>query len=156
MAKTQKIAYKRERFTTRLPVDYSYTASHYWLSSCADVDADTANHSRIGMTQFAARMLGEIVEYDFEIAVDAALEPGQTIGWIEGFKATSDLFAVGEGTFAGANPALESDPVIAHNRPYDQGWLYAIRGLKIDTTMDVHAYIKHLDLCIDRIQASYT
>jgi Glycine cleavage system H protein (lipoate-binding) len=55
------LTYKRERFATRLPVDRVYTRSHYWL-----LEVEPAVW-RIGFTKFASRMLGDIVEYKFEI-----------------------------------------------------------------------------------------
>ena len=42
--------------------------------------------------KFATRMLGEVVEFDFEVAPGDSIEEGQAIGWFEGFKAVSDLY----------------------------------------------------------------
>src|SRR6185312_12180859 len=53
------IAYKRSRFSTRLPTDRLYTPSHFW---CA---AEPEGVWRVGFTKFATRMLGDLVEFGF-------------------------------------------------------------------------------------------
>ena len=45
------IHYKRSRFSTRLPWDRLYTASHFWV-----FEAEPGRW-RVGLTKFAARML---------------------------------------------------------------------------------------------------
>src|SRR4029079_7441193 len=72
-----KVSYRRSRFSTRLPDDRRYTASHYWL---LEVEPGTW---RVGFTQFATRMLGDLVEHGFEVKPGAAVELGDTVGWIE-------------------------------------------------------------------------
>jgi glycine cleavage system H protein len=76
---SETLAYKRVRFGTRLPVDRRYTRSHYWLQEAEP------GLWRVGFTKFAIRMLGDIVEYQFETAEGGAVEVGAKIGWIEGF-----------------------------------------------------------------------
>src|SRR5260370_40640408 len=73
------IAYKRARFATRLPVARRYTLSHFWLLE------EEPGVWQIGFAKFAARMLGEMVEYEFSVAAGAPVEVGQPIGWVEGF-----------------------------------------------------------------------
>jgi len=47
---------------------------------------------------------------------------GQTVGWVEGFKALTDLYSVADGTFfAGGNPEIEADPTRIDKDPYGQG-----------------------------------
>ena len=47
------IAYKRSRFSTRLPEGRRYMGSHFWLLE------EEASVWRVGFTKFAARMLGD-------------------------------------------------------------------------------------------------
>src|SRR5439155_10549593 len=82
------IAYKRARFATRLPVARRYTLSHFWLRE------EEPGLWRVGFAKFAARMLGDLVEYDFSVPVGASVQVGQSIGWVEGFKAVSDVYCV--------------------------------------------------------------
>ena len=55
------------------------------------------------------RMLGEMVDHGFEAEPPLPLHCGQVIGWVEGFKAASDVYCVMNGTFAGGNPLLKED-----------------------------------------------
>ncbi|OWK36772.1 glycine cleavage system protein H [Fimbriiglobus ruber] len=140
-----KVPYRRSRFSTRLPDDRRYTPSHFWL-----LEMEPATW-RVGFTQFATRMLGDLVEYGFEVKPDAPIELGQTIGWIEAFKAITDIYCVGNGTFQLGNPALETDPTLFDKDPYGSGWLYQFRGTIDPSSVDVQVYVGLLDLAIDKI-----
>src|SRR5690349_18920106 len=97
---TTALHYKRSHFATQLPADHLYTASHAWIAPQAP------GFWRIGLTKFATRMLGEMVDHGFEVEENGLLQPGQIVGWVEGFKAISDLFCIASGHFRGGNPAL--------------------------------------------------
>ena len=139
------IAYKRSRFSTRLPESRLYTRSHFWLLE------DEPGVWRVGFTRFATRMLGDLVEYEFTVSEGAPVDLGQAIGWVEGFKAVSDLFSVASGVFLGANPALSQDPTLADTDPYLRGWLYRVRGIPDPNAVDVNGYIAVLDATIDKM-----
>ncbi|HXE56303.1 MAG TPA: glycine cleavage system protein H [Tepidisphaeraceae bacterium] len=142
------ISYKRSRFSTRLPIDRRYVASHFWL---AEVEPGLW---RVGFTRFATRMLGDLVEHGFEVIPHDPIRVGQTIGWVEGFKALTDLYSVAEGTFEGGNPDLERDTTLIDKDPYSRGWLYLVRGTPDPNSVDVHGYIRLLDATIDKMQGS--
>jgi glycine cleavage system H protein len=137
--------YKRSHFVTHLPVEYLYTRSHFWLARQPD------GHWRIGLTKFATRMLGDMVDHGFEVEAGATVAIGQIVGWVEGFKAISDLYCVSQGTFAGSNPALREKISSIDKKPYTDGWLYAVRGTPDERALDVNAYREHLDRAIDLI-----
>jgi glycine cleavage system H protein len=137
--------FKQSHFVTHLPVDYRYTRSHFWAES------RTGDRLRLGFTKFATRMLGEMVEHQFETAVQAPVCPGQVLGWIEGFKAISDVVCVGEGTFAGGNPALKQNIGLVTDATYTDGWLYEIDGRLDEHNLDVHGYAQHLKTTIDKL-----
>ncbi len=140
-----KVSYRRSRFSTRLPDDRVYTASHFWLLSLGD------NVYRVGFTQFATRMLGDLVEHGYEVKPGAAVGLGDTVGWVEAFKATTDLYCPGTGTFVAANPALETDPTLFDSDPYGRGWLYTFSGVPDPDATDVAGYVAQLDKAIDKI-----
>ena len=71
---SEKIHYKRSRFSTRLLKHRLYTAGHSWL------EQEDEHLWRVGFTKFAVRMLGEIVELGFETEPGTAVETGQVIG----------------------------------------------------------------------------
>lgn len=144
---TQVILYKRSRFQSRLPKGRLYTASHFWLLE------QEPGIWRVGFTRFATRMLGEIVEHGFEIKPDQAIRVGQTIGWVEGFKALTDLYSVADGNFAGGNPEIERQPALIDKDPYGNGWLYLVRGTPEPNSMPVEGYIQLLDATIDKMKS---
>lgn len=137
--------YKRSHFVTRLPVGFLYSPSHAWAARQAD------GLWRIGLTRFAVRMLGDMVDHGFEAEPGAKAAVGDIVGWIEGFKAISDLFGVVEGEFLGGNPALKEKVTLVNRDCYGAGWLYAARGEPDPRCMDVNAYVKLLDKTIDKI-----
>jgi glycine cleavage system H protein len=146
-ASAKTLHYKRSRFITDLPVDYRYSASHAWIAPQGE------KTWRVGLTKFATRMLGEIVDVGFEAAPGARVKQGDVIGWIEGFKAISDIFCIAEGEFAGANSNLKTEIELVSRDCYGRGWLYLVNGQPDPRCVDVYAYRDILDETIDRILA---
>jgi glycine cleavage system H protein len=138
--------YKRSRFSTRLPWDRLYTASHFWVQEVSP------GVWRVGLTKFAARMLGDVVDLEFETPEGAAVEVGQTIGSLEGFKARTELYSVMRGRFGGANPALAVSLDALDTDRYGAGWLYAVEGAPDPEARDAGAYAAVLDATIDRMR----
>jgi glycine cleavage system H protein len=139
------ILYRRNRFQSRLPKDRRYTQSHFWL------DEVEPGLWKVGFTRFATRMLGEIVEQGFEVKPGDAVAIGQRIGWVEGFKALSDLYCVVSGSFEGLNPDLDADATLVDKDPYNRGWLYLARGTPDPNGTPVEGYIGLLDATIDKM-----
>ncbi len=146
------VYYRQSRFSTRLPVDRLYTPSHCWLMKDAfpGVAAD-GGVWRVGLTKFATRMLGDLVEQEFSVAKNDLVEVGRSIGWIEGFKALSDIYCVLEGSFVGGNPELAKNPALLDSDPYGAGWLYSVRGEPDARSVDVDGYVAVLDAVIERM-----
>ena len=143
------VRFKHARFSARLPAAFRYSLSHYWM---AEVEG-SAGLWRVGFTKFATRMLGELVEARYEVANGDAVLSGQNIGYVEGFKAASDLYSVMDGAFAGGNPLLEADACLVKSSPYEDGWLYAVEGEPEETSVDVHGYVAHLEALIEKMQS---
>ena len=142
---SEPISYKRANFATQLPADRRYSASHFWLAR------EEGGVWRVGFTKFATRMLGEMVDHQFEPAPGTPVAPGQGIGWIEGFKALTELFCVAQGEFLGGNPGLVADIARASRDPYGEGWLYRVRGEPDAACVDAEGYRAILDTTIDRL-----
>ena len=142
------VRYKHARFSARLPASFRYSLSHYWM-----VEEDgSPGIWRVGFTKFATRMLGELVEAQFEVKEGDSVSSGQQIGYVEGFKAASDLFSVMDGAFVTGNPILEVDACIVKSSPYADGWLYSVRGEPEEMSVDVHGYVDHLAAIIEKMQ----
>lgn len=141
----ERVLYKRNHFSTRLPVRYLYSPAHWWLR-------EVGHQSwQIGLTGFATRMLGEIVEFDIERSVGERGSAGEVIGWIEGFKAVSDIYAVVTGSFEGINSRASDDTEIICKDSYDLGWIYAASGDPDGAVLDLDGYTALLDQTIDRM-----
>lgn len=137
--------YKRSHFVTQLPLEYRYSPSHAWI----------ARHEqqcwRVGLTKFATRMLGDMVDHGFEMEAGAPVQTGEIVGWIEGFKAISDLYCIARGTFGGGNPIIKQKITLVNKDCYGNGWLYMVDGEPDPKCMDVYAYRDMLDKTIDKI-----
>ena len=142
---TEYLAYRRARFASRFPTHVLYTPSHFWLGE------QEGGRWRVGLTNFALRMLGEPVEVDFEAKPGQPIETGDAVGWLEGFKAVTDLLAPMGGQFGGGNPLLAEEVEAVKADPYDRGWLYLVEGKPGDDCVDAVGYTELLDATIDRM-----
>ncbi len=140
--------YRRSRFTTHLPRDRRYSPAHYWLLE------ESPGVWRVGLTKFATRMLGDVVEFDFTVPVGTNVSVGDEIGSLEGLKALTVVFAVGSGVFLGEGEPLRKDVTLVESDPYGDGWLYRLRGEPAADAVDVEGYAALLDATIDRMLAS--
>ena len=142
--------FKHARFSARFPASYRYARSHYWM---AEVEGEPGLW-RVGFTKFATRMLGELVEAEWKRSDGDVIGAGDQIGWVEGFKAASDVFCVMDGSFVRGNPALDEDACIIRSSPYGDGWLYEARGEPEEESLDIEGYFALLDATITKMQES--
>ena len=118
-----------------VPGDLRYTSDHEWVR----VEGDEVV---VGITQFAADQLGDIVFVELP-AVGRALKSHATFGVVESVKAVSDLFAPIGGDVVAANDALANSPELVNSDPYGNGWMLRLRpadAAEIDTLLDAAAY----------------
>jgi glycine cleavage system H protein len=139
------LPFQRAKFKTKLPRGRRYTAGHMWLRQ---MEGDLWH---VGLTRFAIRMLGEPVEVDFETSEGEWVETGHVVGWMEGFKAVTDLYTPMTGHFAGANVALATDIRAVYTSPYERGWLFGLRGEPGEECVDAEGYAGFLEGHIDKM-----
>lgn len=139
------VFYKRATFATHLPNTYLFSPSHYWLA------AEENDVWRVGFTKFATRMLGDLVEHQFEKTSGDEVLSGEIVGSVEGFKAISDLYSPVYGVFIEGNHMLPSDVELISRDPYGEGWLFRIQGTPDSRCFDVEGYRQLLDATIDRM-----
>ncbi len=137
--------YKKSTFVTHLPESYLYSPTHYWLNEVKK------GRYQVGVTKFSTRMLGNLVDFGFESKPGDVIEAGQIIGWIEGFKAITDIYCVGTGNFIRLNPDLENDLEDGWKKNYTQGWLFEFSGKPDSRCMHLDDYTKVLDTTIEKI-----
>ena len=145
MAEGEKtLFFKRTHFSTHLPLDCQYSPSHFWAR-------ETDGILQIGFTKFATRMLGDMVDHGFEIKPETQIQPGQILGWVEGFKAISDVYSFSGGQFVGTNPALLQNIALINKKPYNEGWIYEVKGQLDNKCVDAEGYAAILNQTIDKM-----
>lgn len=93
-----------------------YSKDHEW------VRVDEAGHAVIGVTDFAAGQLGDVVYVDLPEVGDG-IEAGTEMGEIESTKSVSDLFSPIDGTVVEVNQEVVDAPELVNSSPFEQGWL---------------------------------
>lgn len=122
-----------------LPVDRVYTRGHYWASR-------TDGGYRIGFTGYAVRLLGDVHCLQWSVAEGGTVEQGCPIGYIEGSKATSDLYAPFAGRVEQIHGGVLADPSLVNSNLYDTGWLMVLSG-DGDGLLSPEEYFAHLEAC---------
>ncbi|KAJ1683714.1 hypothetical protein LUZ63_021073 [Rhynchospora breviuscula] len=97
----------------------SYTSEHEWIA----LDGDVAT---VGITDFAAEKLGDVVFVDLP-AAGSAVTAGDVCGEIESTKSVGELYAPLDGTVVEVNDAVVDDPSLVNADPFGDGWLVKIR-----------------------------
>ena len=93
-----------------------YSKDHEWVR----VESDGV--AVIGVTDFAAEQLGDVVYVDLP-EVDDAITSGTEMGEIESTKSVSDLFSPISGTVSETNQAVVDEPELVNSSPFGEGWL---------------------------------
>lgn len=118
------------------PSELKYTEEHEWIRLEEDGTAT------IGITDFAQDSLGDIVYIDVDATGDT-LEANAIFGSIEAVKTVSDLFLPVAGEILAFNEALDNEPELVNNSPYEQGWIIKVKPENPEALadlMDAEAY----------------
>jgi glycine cleavage system H protein len=109
------------------PTDRRYLQTHEWHK----VEGQIVT---IGITQIAADELTDITFISLPKVGDK-LEANARFGEVESVKATSDLYTGVGGVVSAVNTALDDNPGLINQDPYDKGWMIK---LKADDPQDVN------------------
>ena len=101
-----------------IPDHLEYSQDHVWI----DLSADPA---MVGITEYAAEQLGELVYVDLP-EPGTHIEAGDEVFELESSKAVEPLIAPGSGTIRYVNQAVGDDPSVINGDPYGEGWLFKI------------------------------
>ena len=121
---------------TDYPEDLKYSTEHEWVRS------GNGSTVRIGVTDYAAEQLGDIVFVSLP-TVGETVATGDACGELESTKSVSDLFCPVSGVVAAVNPLLESNPETVNSDPYGDGWLFEVElddEADLDDLLDADAY----------------
>ena len=95
----------------------------------------------IGISDYAQHALGNVVYVDMP-EVDDEIEAGEEFGAVESVKAASDLIAPVSGTVVEVNEALDDQPELINQDPYEN-WIIKVelsdKG-ELDNLMNAQAY----------------
>lgn len=101
-----------------VPDHLQYSADHVWVD-----DADGL--AVIGLTEYAASQMGEIVYVDLP-EPDTPVRAGDEIVEMESAKTVQNLISPVEGTVKYVNSSVAEDPQVINNDPYGEGWILKI------------------------------
>ena len=119
-----------------IPSHLKYTESHDWVSAAEDGIA------RMGITDHAQEALGDLVFVELP-ALGEEIGQGDPCAVVESVKAASDIYAPVSGKVVAVNEALDDDPAIINNDPYDDGWLFELEltdSAELDDLKDSETY----------------
>lgn len=118
-----------------------FTDDHEWVRF-----EDSSDEVVMGITEFAAGELGDIIYVELP-EVGAQLKAGDTMGTIEAVKTVADLYAPVSGVVKALNAALEDQPELVNNGPYEEGWFVKVSmsdRSELDNLMTHEAYQKKI------------
>ena len=122
------------------PEDLKYTSEHEWVRSGNETVV------RIGITEYAADQLGDIVFVSLP-QVGETVASGDACGELESTKSVSDIFAPVSGVVSAVNPLLEANPETVNTDPYGDGWLFEVElddEADLDSLLDADAYAEEV------------
>lgn len=123
------------------PEDLKYSSEHEWVRS------GNGSTVRIGITEYAAEQLGDIVYVSLP-AVGDEVAAGDSCGELESTKSVSDIFNPIAGTVTAVNARLDEAPETVNNDAYGDGWLYELElaeGADLEELMDADAYAESVE-----------
>lgn len=122
--------------------DRKYTKEHEWAK-------EEDGKIYIGITAFAVEQLGDITLVELDVGVGDEVKAGEAFGTLESVKTLSDLYAPLSGRVVEVNDALENEPELVNEDPWEKGWMVAIEPTNQDGEMedllDPTAYRNHVE-----------
>ncbi len=125
---------------SQVPDGLRYTKEHEWIKK------EEAN-GRIGITDHAQDELTEIVFVELP-KIGKKVTKGDALGVVESVKTVSDIYSPVSGEVIDANKALEDNPQLINQSPYEKGWFALIKlsePSEIGGLMDAASYRKAIE-----------
>ena len=96
----------------KVPQELKYTNEHEWIKV-------EGTRAILGITDFAQHNLGDIVFVEIP-ELDAQVSSGEEVAVIESVKTVSSVYTPVNGTMVEINEALEENPELLNQEPYEQ------------------------------------
>jgi glycine cleavage system H protein len=109
----------KEKTMSEIPAELRYAASHEW----AKVEDGVAT---VGISDHAQDAMGDLVYVELP-EVGQVVAAGDETGVVESVKAASDIYSPVSGEIVEINEALEDEPELVNNVPYEGGWLFKVQ-----------------------------
>jgi glycine cleavage system H protein len=122
------------------PEDLKYTSEHEWVRS------GNGSTVRVGITEYAADQLGDIVFASLP-SVGESVAAGDACGELESTKSVSDIFTPVPGVISAVNTLLDSNPETVNADPYGDGWLFELEmeeGADLEDLLDADGYAEQV------------
>jgi glycine cleavage system H protein len=104
---------------SEIPAELRYAASHEW----AKVEDGVAT---VGISDHAQDAMGDLVYVELP-EVGQVVAASDETGVVESVKAASDIYSPVSGEIVEINEALEDEPELVNNVPYEGGWLFKVQ-----------------------------
>jgi glycine cleavage system H protein len=125
---------------TDFPEDLKYTPDHEWVRS------GNGSTVRVGITDYAAEQLGDIVFASLPHIGDT-VAAGDACGELESTKSVSDILCPVAGVVTAVNVVLDGNPETVNADPYGDGWLFELdvaEDADLDDLLDADAYAEQV------------
>ncbi len=122
------------------PKSLRYSESHEWALLEGDV-------CTVGITQYAADQLTDIIYIDLKAQVGQHVAAQQEFGEIEAVKTVAPLYSPVDGEVVAVNDKLAGDTSQITSDPYGKGWMVKIRvapGATLDHLKTLEQYQKQI------------
>ncbi len=119
-----------------IPTNYRFATSHEWVLDNGDGTVT------VGISDHAQDLLGDVVFVELP-EVGREVTAGEEFSLVESVKAASDIYAPVSGEVVEINDALENEPEMVNNAPYDGGWVAKIKlsdVAQLDGLLNAEAY----------------
>ena len=114
-----------------------YSKQHEWIS----IEGDIAT---VGITKYAAEMLGDVVFVELPEKGKSVEKEGQA-GVVESTKAASDIYTPITGEVTETNQSIVDDPTTVNKDPEGSAWFFKIKiknKSELETLMNKADYDK--------------
>ena len=105
---------------SQTPSNLRYAKSHEWVKQLDDGVVE------VGITDYAQQALGDVVYVELP-EVGSEVIAAQECCAVESVKAASDIYAPVSGTVTEVNEALDGEPELLNESPFEGGWMIRIK-----------------------------
>ena len=131
---------------SEIPAELRYASSHEW----AKVEDGVAT---VGISDHAQDAMGDLVYVELP-EVGQVVAAGDETGVVESVKAASDIYSPVSGEIVEINEALEDEPELVNNAPFEGGWLFKVQLTdegELDNLLTADQYQAQIDLSLIHI-----